>query len=46
MSNMKCKSFSSDFKARVALDAIHAVKTPNEITQGFGVASGRSEYVS
>ncbi len=31
------KSFSSEFKAKVALEAIHGVKTLNEIAQEFGV---------
>jgi len=37
MSQRKRKSFSSDFKAKVALEAIHGVKTLNEIAQEFGV---------
>ena len=31
------KNFSSDFKAKVALEAIQGVKTLNEIGQEFGV---------
>ena len=31
------KIFSSDFKAKVALEAIQGVKTLNEIGQEFGV---------
>jgi transposase-like protein len=37
MSEKKRKSFSSEFKAKVALEAIHGVKTLNEIGQEFGV---------
>ncbi len=37
MSQTKRKSFSSDFKAKVALEAIHGVKTLNEIAQEYGV---------
>ncbi len=37
MSEKKRKSFSSDFKAKVALEAIHGVKTLNEIGQEFDV---------
>jgi len=39
MSEKKCKNFSSQFKAQVALEAIRAehVKTVNEIAQKFGV---------
>jgi transposase-like protein len=37
MSQRQRKTFSSDFKARVALEAIHGVKTLNEIGQEYGV---------
>jgi transposase-like protein len=37
MTKRKRNSFSSDFKAKVALEAIHGVKTLNEIGQEFGV---------
>ena len=37
MSEKKRKSFSSDFKAKVALEAIRGVKTVNQIAQEFGV---------
>jgi transposase-like protein len=37
MSEKKRKNFSSQFKAKVALDAIRGVKTVNEIAQEFGV---------
>ena len=39
MSERKRKSFSADFKAKVALEAIHGVKTLNEIAQEHGVQS-------
>lgn len=37
MSEKNRKIFSSQFKAKVALDAIRGVKTVNEIAQEFGV---------
>ncbi len=37
MSEKKRKIFSGQFKAKVALEAIQAVKTVNEIAQEFGV---------
>ena len=37
MSEKKRKNFSSQFKAKVALEAIQGVKTVNEIAQKFGV---------
>ena len=37
MSEKNRKNFSSQFKAKVALDAIRGVKTVNEIAQEFGV---------
>ena len=37
MSERNRKNFSSQFKAKVALDAIRGVKTVNEIAQEFGV---------
>lgn len=37
MSEKKRQSFSGDFKAKVALEAIHGVKTLNEIAQKYGV---------
>ena len=37
MSEQKRKNFSSQHKAKVALEAIHGVKTVNEIAQEFGV---------
>jgi transposase len=37
MSEKKRQSFSADFKAKVALEAIHSVKTLNEISQEYGV---------
>ena len=37
MIKMTRKNFSSDFKAKVALEAIRGVKTLNEIGQEFGV---------
>lgn len=37
MSEKKRKSFSADFKAKVALEAIHGVKTLNEIAQEYSV---------
>ena len=37
MSEKKRKNFSSQFKAKVALEAIRGVKTVNEIAQEFGV---------
>lgn len=37
MSEKKRKSFSSQLKAKVALDAIREVKTVNELAQEFGV---------
>jgi transposase-like protein len=37
MSEKKRKSFSADFKAKVALEAIHGVKTLNEIAREYGV---------
>lgn len=37
MSEKKRKSFSSEFKAKVALEAIQGIKTLNEIGQECGV---------
>lgn len=37
MSESKRKSFTGQFKAKVALEAIRGVKTINEIAQDFGV---------
>lgn len=37
MSEQKRKNFSSQHKAKVALEAIRGVKTVNEIAQEFGV---------
>ena len=37
MSEKKQKSFSSEFKAKVALEAIQGIKSLNEIGQEFGV---------
>ena len=37
MSESKRKSFSGDFKAKVALEALRGIKTVNEIGQEFGV---------
>lgn len=37
MSEKKRKNFSSQFKAKVALEAIRGVKTVNGIAQEFGV---------
>jgi transposase-like protein len=37
MSEKNRKNFSSQFKAKVAIDAIREVKTVNEIAQEFGV---------
>ena len=37
MSEKKRKNFSSQFKAKVALEAIRGVKTITEIAQEFGV---------
>ncbi len=37
MSEKKCKVFSGEFKAKVALEAVRGVKTVNEIAQDFGV---------
>lgn len=37
MSEKNRKIFSSQFKAKVALDAIRGVRTVNEIAQEFGV---------
>lgn len=37
MSEKKRKMFSSQFKAKVALEAIRGVKTVNELAQEFGV---------
>ena len=37
MSERKRKIFTSDFKAKVALEAIRGAKTLNEIAQEFGV---------
>ncbi len=38
MSDKKRKNFSSQFKAKVALEAIRGVKTVTEIAQEFGGA--------
>ena len=37
MSEKKRKNFSSQFKAKVALEALRGVKTVNDIGQEFGV---------
>ena len=37
MSERNRKKFSSQFKAKVALEAIRGIKTANEIAQEFGV---------
>ena len=37
MSEKNRKNFSSQFKAKVALEAIRGIKTVNEIAQEFGV---------
>ena len=37
MSERTRKTFSGEFKARVALEAVRGVKTVNEIAQEFGV---------
>ncbi len=37
MSERTRKTFSGEFKARVALEAIRGVKTVNEVAQEFGV---------
>ena len=37
MSELKRKIFTSDFKAKVALEAVRGAKTLNEIGQEFGV---------
>ena len=37
MSETKRKSFTDEFKAKVALEAIRGVKTVNQIGQEFGV---------
>ena len=37
MSERNRKNFSSQFKAKVALEAIRGIKTANEIAQEFGV---------
>jgi transposase-like protein len=37
MSETKRKSFTDEFKAKVALEAIRGVKTLNQIAQEFGV---------
>ena len=37
MSERNRKNFSSQFKAKVALEAIRGIKTANEIVQEFGV---------
>ena len=37
MSETKRKNFSSEFRAKVALEAIRGIKTVNEIGQEFGV---------
>ena len=37
MSETKRKSFTGEFKAKVALEAIHGLKTVNETGQEFGV---------
>ena len=37
MSEKNRKNFSSQFKAKVALEAIRGIKTVNEIVQEFGV---------
>ena len=37
MSEKNRKNFSSQFKAKVALEAIRGVKTANEIAQEYGV---------
>jgi transposase len=37
MSESKRKSFTCDFKAQIALEAIRGLKTINEIGQDFGI---------
>ena len=37
MSERTRKTFSGEFKARVALEAVRGIKTVNEIAQEFGV---------
>jgi transposase-like protein len=37
MSETKRKNFSSEFRAKVALEAIRGIKTANQIGQEFGV---------
>jgi transposase len=37
MSEVKRKVFGAEFKAKVGLEAIHGVKTINQIAQGHGV---------
>ena len=37
MSEKQCKLHSSQYKAKVALEAIRGVKTINELAQEFGV---------
>ena len=37
MSGTKRKIFGAEFKAKVGLEAIHGVKTINQIAQGHGV---------
>jgi len=39
VSEQRRKSFSGQYKAKVALEAIRGVKTANEIAQEFGGAS-------
>jgi transposase len=41
MSEKKLQTFSADFKAKVALEAIHGVKTLNEIAQEYGAIQCR-----
>ena len=35
MSGTKRKLFGAEFKAKVGLEAIHGLKTINQITQGY-----------
>lgn len=41
MSNKKARSFPAEFKAKVALDAIRADSTVNEISLKYGVHSSQ-----
>ena len=51
MSGTKRKIFGAEFKAKVGLEAIHGVKTINQIAQDHGVhptqvVSGRKRYLN